>query len=224
MIIIVCGMHRSGTSAMAGMLHGNGIVMGKPEDWYPPPMRENPLGFYENVRFRRINDKILGDSGYKVKSFDPDMPHIKPTDDIHHRQAMKRLVAEFGQYKYWGWKDPRTNLTLLSWWSVIREVSLTDSIRLIFMVRPVREVSNSMKARGNKEKYEGQFEELAGRYNSSLFTNIEVTGLRHKMVAFHDLIHNTRKTAKSVSDFIGKEIEDISFIDPTITGGPRVDE
>jgi hypothetical protein len=51
-------MHRSGTSAVAGILHLNGIAMGSEKTFKPKPLPQNPKGFYENYDFRKINDKF----------------------------------------------------------------------------------------------------------------------------------------------------------------------
>ena len=53
MIIIVLGMHRSGTSTVAGVLHMNKIVMGTYENFGHGSLRQNPKGFYENYDFRK---------------------------------------------------------------------------------------------------------------------------------------------------------------------------
>ena len=59
MITIVLGMHRSGTSVVAGILHFNKIIMGTYDTFWPRPLPQNPKGFYENYDFRKINDTIL---------------------------------------------------------------------------------------------------------------------------------------------------------------------
>ena len=45
--IVVLGMHRSGTSALTGMLHSLGIHLG-PEEDLKSPQKDNPQGFWEN--------------------------------------------------------------------------------------------------------------------------------------------------------------------------------
>jgi len=222
MIVIVAGMHRSGTSAMAGMLHANGITMGdeKKKDFYPPPMRENPKGFYENVRFRRVNDAILKENGYRVKSFNPDIPDIPITKDANLRHKMKSLINEFyGSNDCWGWKDPRTNLTIQSWWDVMKDMHFTKKdVRIISLHRAAADIAHSMQVRGNKEKEIGQFEQLVHSYNFLLMENLQSMGdpFAHLPVTFNELIHNTTKVAADISELVGKEVSDTSFVDPAI--------
>ena len=59
MIIMILGMHRSGTSTISGVLHMNKIIMGTYQNFWPRPLSQNPKGFYENYDFRKINDQLL---------------------------------------------------------------------------------------------------------------------------------------------------------------------
>ncbi len=217
MIVIVGGMHRSGTSAMAGMLHANEVIMGKDEDWYPPPMKENPKGFYENVRFRRVNDRILKENMYKVKSFIPSIPEIKVTKNEKIRDKMKELITEFMAHTNWGWKDPRTCLTFGSWYSVLEELGLLGDLKVVFMMRPSVDVANSMKSRGNKEThYDGQFDDLAIVYVGRLRDELGKCGIPPYYVEFHDLLHHTKDTVDNLQTFLGINLPKRSFIDPHI--------
>ena len=115
MIVIVMGMHRSGTSALAGVLHQNGIIMGEPEDFRYPPVSENPKGFFENYFFRALNDQILYQNGYSAKSFSPMTPdHIDVTEQ--DTSIMRSLLSQYDKrYTTWGFKDPRMCLTYSAW-------------------------------------------------------------------------------------------------------------
>ena len=220
MIVIICGMHRSGTSALAGMLHANGICMGREKDFYPPPMKENPKGFYENVKFRRINDAILHKVGYKVKSFNPDIPEVPVIEDLEIRAKMISLIASYQrEYENWGWKDPRTSLTFLSWVDVLNEMNLfKSSTSCLFTLRSAKDISTSMITRGNKEKSLKQFEKLSLVYAVRLLESLQVLGDSFPVmsIAFEDLISNAKQEAERITSFLAYDIKDTSFIDPAI--------
>ena len=91
MIIMVLGMHRSGTSTISGVLHMNGVVMGTYQNFWPRPLNQNPKGFYENYDFRKINDHLLSKSGYHVESFLPNIPNIQQIDSLSRKM---KLVIE----------------------------------------------------------------------------------------------------------------------------------
>lgn len=219
MIVIILGMHRSGTSALAGMLHSNGIVMGRENEFYPPPMKENPKGFFENRRFRTINDALLRNYQYSVKSFDPHVPTVL-TEEGFERDEMKRLImGYYKEYKNWGWKDPRTCLTLFVWLDVLYEMDLLNTLKILHIFRPYADVANSMKIRGNKEKYAYQFESLAAIYNSVAMKYMWTFEKKVQCMTLHfnDLITNTEQTIGKINGFLGGDfIKDNSFIDPAI--------
>lgn len=219
MITVILGMHRSGTSALAGMLHSNGIIMGKGKDFYPPPMKENPKGFYENVRFRRVNDKILKGVGYSVKSFDPIIPEVPIVEDVDLRSTMKKLIREYDKdCPSWGWKDPRTSLTMASWYDVMKEMGVEEDLRVVIILRPSSEVAKSMRARGNKEKYSGQFSKLAIEYVSRavgfMSSNQEIQTTTFQ---FKALLYDTKEVVNRLEHLIEAKITDTSFVDPMIT-------
>ena len=74
-MIIIFGMHRSGTSALAGMLHSAGIALG---EVFMPPLPENPKGFFEDLRIQGVNKKIIRSIG---KDWD-DVPTIKELQQL----------------------------------------------------------------------------------------------------------------------------------------------
>ncbi len=97
-------MHRSGTSMISGALNKLGIKMGNKfgKGIY------NPLGYFEDSKFRDLNRKILKDAGGRW-----DQP---PSEERILAQknkcvdAIQNLIN--GKPKLWGWKDPRNCLTI----------------------------------------------------------------------------------------------------------------
>jgi len=225
MIVVVLGMHRSGTSAMSGLLHKNGIVMGREEkkEFYPPPIKENPKGFWENVRFRRINDRILKMHGYRVKSFSPAIPMIYPLNgseaDNKVLEIMRGLIIEYNsEFKNWGWKDPRTSLTLYPWMEVIKELNLLNDLRIIWMRRNADDIAHSMRKRGNQEKYKDHFVELSMKYYGKSHYYLYYVGYYNRLkilqVDFRDdLLGRTGRTCKRLSEFLNYPIKDSSHIE-----------
>lgn len=60
-IIFIVGMHRSGTSALAGLLHHAGLAM--PSSDLIPANDGNPRGHWESREVYSLNNKLLSDSG-----------------------------------------------------------------------------------------------------------------------------------------------------------------
>lgn len=105
--VIVLGMHRSGTSIVAGIINKLHVNMGKKllgKSW------TNPYGHFEDEDFMKLNVRILQSSGGSW-----DNPPVQ--NDICAQKSkfeveIKDLVRTKNRNHFWGWKDPRTSLTM----------------------------------------------------------------------------------------------------------------
>ena len=142
---IVLGMHHSATSLVAEAFHHNGVDMG-----------EEGLSrvHYEDMRFVRLNDRILKAAGGSWKN---------PPNEYMIRDAARgfmgaietlldvRAIEAKKQEKYlWGWKDPRQALLMEVYWPIIRE---KYNPHIITIMRSPREVARSL-ARSKKADLE----------------------------------------------------------------------
>ena len=134
---LVLGMHRSGTSLVANLLHNHGIDMGQGH-WKPGPNEDNPNGYFEDYRFRAINDDLLKASKYHVKDWEYRIPHIAtPNKKINKRMnTLKSIIAK--KERPCGAKDPRFCLTWRRW-RFDPEIT-----QVVFVYRDVEAVINSM--------------------------------------------------------------------------------
>jgi GT2 family glycosyltransferase/septal ring factor EnvC (AmiA/AmiB activator) len=126
-IVVVLGMHRSGTSLLSNMLHVLGVDMADTTDHVSP---KNPGGFWERPDLVAIHDEILDAIGRPIA-----LPsHVLPFPPAWWRskqvQALKPKLIDYvgGQLSNssnpWGFKDPRTCRLLPLWWEVFRELNL----------------------------------------------------------------------------------------------------
>jgi hypothetical protein len=210
MIIVLTGMHRSGTSMVAGLLHHNGVSMGSQ---FRRPLPENPKGFYEEEAFRCFNDKLLEEVGYFVKDWNPKFGGVL-TSPSSHSSAMS-LIEQFSQTSdVWGWKDPRTCLTLAFWLNVIDALNLLRETKVIVIERQIRSVAVSLSKRGNIASlsqgaslcrmYKDHLEKCLSEYGSQL-------GILH--LKYERLIQGL--DVDRLETFCGLEL-DVSFIDPSL--------
>jgi len=141
-IYVVCGFHRSGTSVVANILHDSGVFMG---DGFALPAKENPRGFWEDLSFKRINERVLSDCGYgDVKKWSDEMPGVKWTKNTKQK-AVAAIKKRSKDHEQWGWKDPRTMLTLDLWCQVIKECS--EDVTIIWVDRNPSETVYSLRVR-----------------------------------------------------------------------------
>jgi len=110
-VVVLCG-HRSGSSATAGVLHYLGVDMGTT---MLLPSKDNPKGYFEDIDFFNLNVRILRFMGLAWFSLPPEERIVSLTPVFEGR--IKSLVESKGGI--WGWKDPRTALTLPLYWNYL---------------------------------------------------------------------------------------------------------
>ena len=122
------------------LLHRSGLDLG-PESDLMPAAADNPDGFWENLRFVRLNDEILNAVG-AAWDLPPWQEETFAGADLQPMRAKAQLLIErFPDKPVWGWKDPRNCLTLPFW------QSLLPGLRTIVIVRNPLEVAYSMHKR-----------------------------------------------------------------------------
>ena len=140
-ILVVTGMHRSGTSLIANYLHHCGLSIGTN---LLVPSRHNTAGYYEDVDFIKFHDDILSAAG--------DSCYLETRQELfvideHHKKQARRILAEKSSQGVWGWKDPRTVLFLESW------VTLCPEARFLFVYRRPEEVLRSLRKRRDSKLF-----------------------------------------------------------------------
>jgi len=156
--LIVLGMHRSGTSCLAGMLQSAGFFTDIVEEWSP----DNNKGSRENSAVVHLNDTLLKKSGgswhQTAISLVPSKKQIQKRDEI-----LKVLTSA---QRPWMFKDPRTLLTLPFWLGAIPDV------RMVGIFRHPMAVANSLSARNSMPIAEGI--RLWMTYNQELLKVVEL--------------------------------------------------
>lgn len=99
-------MHRSGTSCLTGSLQLAGLDLGEFSAWNP----HNLKGNRENAEVMSLNESILVANGGRW-----DLPPKKVRWLPEHRDEARRILAKYAATPAWGFKDPRTLLTLEGW-------------------------------------------------------------------------------------------------------------
>jgi hypothetical protein len=106
--VIVLGMHRSMTSLVAkGLVHSGDCHMGKE---LLGAGHGNSKGHFENINFIYLNDFILNRAGGSWDNPPPEYDILKAGEELS--QEIERLVRGSERNPVWGWKDPRTTLTI----------------------------------------------------------------------------------------------------------------
>lgn len=130
MPICITGMHRTGTSLVAGLLNRHGLWLGEEEDMMPAnPF--NPDGYFENERVVELNNTLLSLYGGGWDS-PPDLAGPWTRDPrLEGAKARARAIGErlASGHPVWGFKDPRAALTLPFWRSVWGDLNVVFTVR-----------------------------------------------------------------------------------------------
>ncbi len=120
--IAVIGMHRSGTSCLAGCLEDLGLSLGDVVTSAP----HNKKGNRENPRFWPVHDAVLARVGASW-----DKPPAEPVAwTAQERADLKAVLADYDPLpRPWGFKDPRATVLLDGWLEVLPDLKLIASIR-----------------------------------------------------------------------------------------------
>ncbi len=142
MNVIVLGMHRSGTSALAGSLAQLGLRTGNGR--LLPPHESNPRGFWEQEALMRFNERLLRYLGGRWW-IPPRMPPL--CDSVlrragHMLPEAEKLLGQTFSESPWLWKDPRLCLLLWFWRPLLR-----DAVAVVFVYRNPLEVWKSLEKR-----------------------------------------------------------------------------
>jgi hypothetical protein len=143
-VVVVLGMHRSGTSSAAGTLVRLGG--GAPKHLVAPNV-DNEKGYWESHVIMDLNDAILaaGDSDWKDwRKFDLDKIDASKADALHAR-AKATLAREFGDVGLAVMKDPRLCRLMPFWRPVFEEAKW--SVRALLPIRSPLEVAWSLGLR-----------------------------------------------------------------------------
>jgi O-antigen biosynthesis protein len=139
--VVVLGMHRSGTSAVAGALRAAGLFAGDDDDLMPP-VSENPFGFSERRDVAAFNDRLLHSLGWTWDGPDPTPLKNPPSRSEFVEEGREIVDRHLAGERPWVLKDPRISL-LLPWWRQI----LLDRFVAVVCTRPAAEVAWSLSVR-----------------------------------------------------------------------------
>jgi hypothetical protein len=144
--LIITGMHRSGTSLLAGFFHRSGIHLG---DELMGAKPSNPYGHFEDVEILEFHTAILQrDFGHSLWVPMPRKAWVLPALTAADRARAEALVAHRkGKARAWGWKEPRTCLFLDLWHELL------PNAHFLFVVRHPRLVLDSLGRRNNTRAY-----------------------------------------------------------------------
>lgn len=183
--IIVLAMHRSGSSAVAGILHYLGVDMGA--EHFMPPSARNPKGYFEDKRFVALNECILASVGgaWNVNVSREWIDYARDKFDGEIRD----LVS--GRTGIWGWKDPRTVMTFPLY------ASHLSNVEFIVVARTEESIAQSLLSRNKIPLEQGL--EFAATYHQRIAELISEFAYPAYVVSYEGLVENPERVIRQIA-------------------------
>jgi hypothetical protein len=145
--IIILGMHRSGTSALAAVISMLGVAPGN--KLQPAEAEVNPKGFWEHTDIVVLHEQLLETLGSSWHDDRPLPEYVWSSLDLtaFRQKIVAILHRDFGATSKWLIKDPRMCRLLPLWRGIFQELSCKP--RFILVVRHPAEVASSLRKRDN---------------------------------------------------------------------------
>jgi len=191
--IVILGMHRSGTSMISSVVEALGVNIG--DDLLPPYEKENKLGYFEDTDFISLNDSILAAAGGDWLK--PPARYKIILQGKEYEDKIKQMVTKKHNSELWGWKEPRTAITIELFLPYLRNP------HFIYINRSYESVAKSLKKR-DLEKNDEYLYFLAEEYN----LRIKSFFSRHKKLPvltlnYDDVLEHPKKNVKKLELYLG---------------------
>ena len=209
--VLIVGMHRSGTSALAGMLSKLGVAT--PENLHPAD-EHNTRGYFEPTRIIDFHERLLA----KLDSPSNDPLPLRydwlrsPIGQAASEELAEILDEEFGEEALCLFKDPRM-CRLLPVWSA----ALARSGRAAAAILPFRdpiEVAGSLASKAGLGRPYSLFMWLQHVVLGERFTR----GMPRSFTAYDELMSDWRRVSAKVQRELG-----LAWPKDVMRAGPEVD-
>jgi glycosyltransferase involved in cell wall biosynthesis len=222
--IVVLGMHRSGTSALARVLNLCGAVL--PVNVLPPKLGDNPKGYWEPEEVKELNERSLRRLGGAWDNIAFSLPHAGEFVSEFKQDVQALLASEYGDEDTILIKDPRISALTPLWHHALTDAGYRPLY--VVLVRDPFEVAHSLRARGDMSVRKGLLLWLAYMKRIADFANTHPDVMH---IRFTELLEDWRQTVGRISDRLdirldkrvhAEEIDE--FLEPTLRRQVAQDE
>lgn len=195
--VVVLGMHRSGTSAIARGLTTLGVELGG--NLMPAAQNNNERGFWEDQEIVDINTDVLDTLGHSWHSLKPLASERLASleDSPLMRRAVDYLREHFSGYPIFGLKDPRISL-LLPFWMRVFELAGVDPAFVISLRHPLS-VAQSLEKRDGFSHPKSLYLWLDYMLQSLLHSR----GQRAVVLSYDNLMHRPAEQIVRLGEHLG---------------------
>jgi len=184
--IVVLGMHASGTSLTAHLIKEMGVHIG---DTFMGPMKGKPT--WEDKQIVLLNAAILNRAGGNWENVPEHDRIVGLQFDDEISGKIKGLVDNReAQHALWGWKDPRSALTIELYMPYL------SNPKYVYVKRDPAAVAQSILARGlSGHDFEG-WVRIAYEYNRRIDLFLQSTDAPRLQLFYEDLMKRGQSLAE----------------------------
>ncbi|MCG2784202.1 MAG: sulfotransferase [Anaerolineae bacterium] len=201
LLIVVLGMHRSGTSVMSRALKVMGVDLGN--NLLSGMEGENEKGFWEDIDILNLNDEMLSSLSSTWYDLLPitveDVEKLKERGFFYH--AINLLQNKMKDVQIFGLKDPRFAKLLLFWKQVFIELNV--NVSYIITVRNPLSVSQSLHKR-NKIPHQKSLL----MWLDHIVASLDQSQNEKRILVDYDLLmENPEKTIRHIADTFNLSVD-----------------
>lgn len=199
-LIIVLGMHRSGTSVVTQICQRMGAYLGE-SDELMSATTYNPDGYFENKEICGMNEEILHLCGREWYSLGVSEVDYNSLQILKVMDKLKEYVQKlFEKSDIVAIKDPRISI-LLPLWNKLLE-TLEVEVHYIWVFRNPLEVAESLRKRDGYSTRHGLL--LWAYYNLSILKSLK--NKKYLLVNYRNVLEN-RHVVEELGQLIGEEFK-----------------
>lgn len=203
-IILVLGMHRSGTSALTRVISLKGV--GLPANLMPPIEGVNAAGFWESDDVVDLHERIFSSLGLSWQSVDqiPNGWFSSGLEEPFKEELEQLLSRNFEVHDTLVIKDPRTSRMVPLWKTAAKELGI--ELSFVIAIRNPLEVAASLKARSG---FAYQPEGLSYAHSFQLWlryfleAEYATRGEKRAIVSYEQLMDNWQSVVRKIEKNIG---------------------
>lgn len=192
--VVVAGMHRSGTSAIMGILQVLGVDIG---DELGAPDEFNEKGYFENREFELYEHlplrSVTGRDAWSHPPGEEALNDALPQFADH----LKSLISKYARSEVWGYKSARG----LCFPEYLKQI---PNLHLIMNIRSPEAVAASLNRRNGIDNGHALY--LWSLHYWRIMKFLSRNEIPYMIVNYDDLVDCTEVVMRRVSRFIGIEI------------------
>jgi predicted nucleic acid-binding Zn-ribbon protein len=193
-LVVVLGMHRSGTSAVTRGLLALGVDLG--QSLLPPMPDVNDKGFWEDAEINKLNEDILaflGVTWHSLSLITSDQAD-KLTKSGYLSRAVTLIRNKIKRGSTYGLKDPRIAKLIIFWKRVFNHCRL--AVGYVIVIRNPITIAESLTRRDGFDSMKSHLLWIEHTLNSLVYTAQE----KRIVIEFENLLNNPVGECEKIAD------------------------